>query len=449
VFSPDYRTALAKVPATGGTPTPVTTLNAAVGDGGHRYPTFLPDGRHFLFRSDRGGKTAIVAASIDSRETKDIPIDTSGGVQFVPPGFLIYVRNATVVAQRFDPDRLEVSGEPMTIAKASTDASYAQGARMSASNTGVLVISNPVGYDYQLAMFDRSGKLAGTLGPMRTRVAVGQYPRISPDGKRVAVQQFDPKEQNQDLWIGDLASGSFDRFTTNPAQEQMPVWTPDGRSLITATSRGANVNGAWALTIAGGEEQLLLKGTIFPSDVSPDGKWLVFLQRGEATRSDIGILPLSGGRAAGEPRAIVNSAANEVDATLSPDGKWLAYESDLRGEDEVYVRSFAPDGTVSEATLVTNTGGEQPAWSRDGRELYYIDSSAGYASARIMAVPVTTTGGAFRFGAAMLRLRASVFPIRTNVIRDYDVGPDGRFVIGTATVDSRVVPANIVINWNR
>ena len=146
VFSPDYRTALVKVSATGGTPTPAATLNAAVGDTGHRYPTFLPDGRHFLFRSDRGGKTGIVAASIDSKETKDIPIETTGGVQFVPPDFLIYVRNGSVVSQRFDPDRLEVSGEPATIAPASTEANYALGARVSASHNGVLVIQNPVAY---------------------------------------------------------------------------------------------------------------------------------------------------------------------------------------------------------------------------------------------------------------------------------------------------------------
>jgi Tol biopolymer transport system component len=282
---------------------------------------------------------------------------------------------------------------------------------------------------------------------MRSRVTVGEVPRISPDGKRVAVQRFDPKEQNQDLWIGDLARGSFDRFTTNPAQEQMPLWTPDGRTLLTTTWRNANVGGIYALPIAGGEDRLLVKGTVFPSDVSPDGKWLVFLQRGDATRTDIAVLPLSGGRAAGEPHAIVNSAANEQDATLSPDGKWLAYESDLTGEYEIYVRSFAANGTVGDAVRVTTGGANQPAWSRDGRELYYIDSSAGNASARMMAVPVTAAAGALKFGAPVLRFKASMLPTRTFVVRDYDVGPDGRFVVGTATVDSRVVPAHVVLNW--
>jgi Tol biopolymer transport system component len=158
------------------------------------------------------------------------------------------------------------------------------------------------------------------------------------------------------------------------------------------------------------------------------------------------VQPLSGGLPSGDPKVVANSEANEVDAQLSPDGKWLTYMSDITGTNEVYVRAFLSDGTVGEARSATSGGGEQPAWSRDGRELYYIDPSSGYGAARFMAMSVTS-GGTLTFGAPALRFTAPILPTISHVVREYDVAPDGRFIVGAATVDAREPPAMVVVNW--
>jgi len=447
VFSPDFRSPLFRVSADSGARLPVTRIEVAQGDSGHRYPAFLPDGRHFLYVAYRTNGAAVMVGSVDSTDTK-VLLPDFGPAIYARPGWLIYIKNGTMVAHAFDADRLELSGEAVRIAAAPLGGNWAQGARASVSDTGVLVVQPSPQYDYQLVWYDRAGRQAGTVGPVR-KVHVAEFPRISPDGKRVVVQRFDPATQNQDLWIGDLARGTFDRFTTNPSQEQLAFWSLDGKNIFCTTSRDG-VNGIYRLPVGGGDERLMVKGTVFPSDTSPDGKWFFFNQRGETTRSDLWVQAASDDAAAAKTRparAIIHSEADEFHAQVSPDGRWLAYTSDVTGPAEVYVRRLAADGTVSDATRVSTGGGVQPRWSRDGRELFFVNAAQGYLSAQLMVVPVRGGGTSFEFGAVTPLFKVRMLPIQS-VIRDYDVSLDGqRFLIGTAVGDAKATPATIVLNW--
>ena len=440
VFSPDYRTSLRKVKATSGEAT-VTTP-----DGDHRYPSFLPDGRHFLYSQ---GQRVAVGSIDDPTMRKFVLEDSTGGAVYAKPGVLLYVRNGKVVAQPFDTGTLELSGQPTPIATASATAPWAS-ARVSVSDSGVIAVQSPLGYDYQLAWFDRTGKPDGLLGPARHQVTVSESPRVSPDGRHAAVQRAEAKNvvSGRDLWIGDLArGGTFDRLTTNENFQQLPVWSYDSREIICSTNRQGGAGGIYSVLINGGEKTLLIAGTLFPSDVTPDGKWLIYAQRGETTRNDIWMLPLADGRAGGDPHVVVNSPGDDVHARVSPNGRWMAYSSDVSGVNEIYVRSLTPAGQAGEPIRVSSGGGSRPVWARDGRELYYTTAIAGDLRVQMMAVPVRTGGTAFEFDAAVPRFKVAIPEQAVPVVSDYDVTPDGRFLVGTGTPDVRTPPGTIILNW--
>ena len=177
-------------------------------------------------------------------------------------------------------------------------------------------------------------------------------------------------------------------------------------------------------------------------------QWLFFMQRGPTTRLDVWALPLGDGSGpAGKPRVVLNSEFDEIQPEVSGNGRWIAYVSDLTGAQEVYVRPLTSDASVGEAVRVSTGGGAQPCWSRDGRELYFVSAPQGYSSAQMMAVPVKAQPtGAVEFGAAVPLFKAHMLPI-TTLLSDYDVAPDGRFLVGTATSDPRAMPAAIILNW--
>ncbi len=451
VFSPDYRSPLFRVAATGGERVPATQLDQARGDFDHRYPSFLPDGRHYLYFAGRNqGGPAVLLGAVDSKDLKSIKelIRDSAPAVYVRPGWLLYVRNGALVAHAFDSDRLELTGDPVPAAAGSTTPRVA-GGLVSASDNGVLVIQNGQAYDYQLTWFDRSGKPVGTVGPVMA-VMGPQFPRISPDGKRVLVQRFNEQSRNSDLWIGDLARGAFDRFTSHPALEQLSLWSTDGRSVICSTVRNG-IGGIYQLPLAGGDERLMLKGTVFAGGLSPDGKLLFYYQRGERTRSDIWVLPLarqqssSGG---GQPSPVLNSEFEELQPQVSPNGRWLAYVSDVTGVSEIYVRPLTTDGKVGEAVRVSSSGGLQPRWAGNGRELTFLTVPRGFSAARMMAVPVNPNDATFEFGSPSTLFTVRMLPFPQSTSRDYDVSPDGqRFLIGSVVNEARTTPVTIVLNW--
>jgi serine/threonine protein kinase/Tol biopolymer transport system component len=439
VFSPDFNMPLYRVAATGGERVPVTLPNTNA-----RYPSFLPDGRHFLYYSTgggTGGPAFTSVGSIDSMEVRRLLPDAPA--VYARPGRLLYNRNGMLVAQAFDAERLELRGEAQSVAAGPAAANAALGGRFSVSDNGVLVVQDPPMFDYQLTWFDRAGKKVGTLGSV-LRVAAPQLPRLSPDGRRVVVQRFD---RRQELWIGDVTRSTFDRFTT--VFSQLAFWSPDGRSVVYNATRDA-VQGIYQLPLAGGGERLLLQGTVFPSSETVDGKWLFFAQTGERTRMDIWALPLSSVAPQGgipQPRPVVNSEFDEQQPQVSPDGRWLAYMSDVTGRFEIYVRPLTADATAGEATRVSISGGIQPSWGRNGRELFYVDTTRGTSAADMMTVPVRAGGPTFESGAAVSLFKVPMAPTQL-IGRDYDVTPDGqRFLVGTRIDGAPATPVTIVLNW--
>jgi serine/threonine protein kinase len=422
VFAPDYRAALMQVSAQGGEPKPVAMRFDDQTAESHRYPDFLPDGRHFLFRRDPKG---IWVGSLDSPETRQVLVEVTPFV-YAQPGWLVFVRNDALVAQAFDAAKIAFSGEPIPIITGQKNAGTL---RFSVSDNGVLIWQGQWERDYQLVWFGRDGKETGTVdAPMK--VSIGEDLSISPDGKRLAVKR------NQNLWVVELEKGTALRITSTFSQ--MPVWSPDG-------SRIAYSEGTSGLTVraanGSGDAEGLLAGANFPSAWSPDGRFIIFVRRGVKTRMDIYALPLFGDR---KEYLILNSPFNEQTPAFSPDGRWLAYTSDETGNYEIYVQSFSADGKLAaDKQRVSTNGGTYPVWRRDGSELFFVAPDG-----QMMSSAVKTGGTEFQFGAPKPLFKTRMLAWITN-FHEYDVSPDGqRFLIGTLVGEPKAPPPTVILNWS-
>lgn len=429
IFVPDYRTTLMQVSAQGGEAKPVA-MNDARGDSErHRYPYFLPDGRSFLVYREQKG---IWAGSLDSLESKEIVSNESMSdhMPFIyAQGYLVALRNDTLVAQAFDAKQLTITGEQVPVITGSRNDTG--GRRFSVSDNGTLLWQGLWQRDYQFTWFDRTGKQIATVGEP-TKVSVGQDPHISPDGKRLAVKK------DFTLWTIDLANGTPQRLTTTFAQN--PIWSPDGSRIVYSGPSGTvgglsikNANGS-------GESESLLAGANFPRCWTPDGRFLLFLRRGAKTRLDIYVLPMFGER---KEYLLLDSPFNEIAAQISPDGRWLAYQTDESGENEIYVQSFTSDGKLGgDKKRVSTNGGRLPIWRRDGSELFFSTSDG-----TLMTIAVKTGGTEFQFDVAKPLFKARMLMWIGNV-HEYDVSPDGqRFLVGTLIGEPTASPPTVILNW--
>ena len=452
VFNPDYGEGLFQVAATGG---PATKLRAP-GQG----PCFLPNGRQFIYNKNG----SVFVGSLDADTDLPLPGVTNRVFYAAHPagapalaggatGWLLFVKNAELMAQPFDAVRVALAGEPIRVA---TDAAASDGlseARrfVSVSDTGVMVLMTPQARDYQLLWVDRAGKRLGTLGPV-TKSTVPSAPSISPDGTHVVMQRRNQKTPGQDIWVSDLSRGTLDRVTTGATNSQLPVWSSDGRHVFFQTVRDG-VSGIYRVGANGGDEQLVLKGTVFPGYMSPDGRFLLYWLRGQSTRMDVWALPMADDHSptAGrrEPFPLLNSQFDETGATLSPDGRWLAYQSDVTGSEEVYVRRFAADeGTLGEPLRISIGSGSRPRWRGDGTELFYLAAPQSGTRVQMMAVSIKTGGAALQVAAPTELFTTRMLP--GPVMRDYDATRDGRrFLVGTILdASSATRPSSIVVlNW--
>lgn len=435
VFAPDYRATLLQVPVLGGEPKPVAMNIESNAAERHRFPYFLPDGRHFLFLREQKG---VWAGSLDSPDIKLVS-DFTAAVAYAPPGWLIFLQNEALVAQAFNPDKLTVVGESIPIVTGTKGNSNVR--RFSVSDNGVLILQGGWQRDYQLVWLDRTGKQTGVIGgPIRA--GVGQSPMLSPDGKRLVVRRQmstgstgSTPGAGSNLWVVDLEKGTELRITSSFSQ--MPVWSPDGTRI--AFNNGNNI--AVIAANGSGEAETFIQRTAFPASWSPDGRFILFMERGVKTRMDLWAMPMFGD---GKEFVLSNSPFDEQNPQLSPDGRWLAYSSDETGSPQIYVQSFSADGKLgADKKPVSTKGGKLPIWRRDGGELFFMADDG-----QVMASAVKTSGAEFQFEAPKPLFKIRTLALEGAIYHEYDISPDGqRFLIGTVIGDTNAPNPTLILNW--
>ena len=375
LFTPAGEGPIYRVPAGGGEPQPVTTLDSTRHETGHRFPCFLPDGRHFLFSvlPGRQGTIDIDLGSLDSPRRTHLFSALSGAV-YAPPGDLVFVKTQTLVAQGFDARGLRTVGDPVSLGDVPSASSYTGARLATASTTGALAYVNGRAVNTSLVWTDRAGKRLGTV-----RVPAARYTAVtlSPDSRRAMVTRASSPNES-DLWLVDLERATTTRFTFGPSQNGGALWSPDGSRIAFESDR----DGPWNFYIksvsgAAPEEPLLRSSAMIkhPTWWSHDGRFIVFEQLDAKTGWDLWMIPMDGDHT---PRPFLRTPFNERFGSLSPDGRWMAYTSDESGRSEVYVQSFPSPGSKYQ---VSTGGGFGVVWRQDGKEIAFggTDGLSSYA----------------------------------------------------------------------
>ena len=430
LFTPTPASAIARVPASGGTPTAVTTLDQKAGDVIHRSPFFLPDGKHFLYvavAARPGGTTprAVYVGSIDEPGGTPRLVTDSGSTAKYAEGYLVFLRENALVAQPFDPVSFTLSGVPHTIAD-QVELSGVASASFGFSQTGALIYQ-AMGDGSQLAWVDRQGRMLDSVGEP------GRYGdlELSPDGRQAAVSVLDSSLNTRDVWIVDLARGVRTRLTTDRAEDVAPVWSADGTRIVFASNRTGHFElYEKAASGIGSDEPLEgAEGEGYPSSWASDGTLLFWTFLGR----DTGIMRLLPKTNATE-RWLGGPVSQ---ATLSRDGKWALYISPESGRPEVFVTGYPSHDW---RTQVSIAGGTAPRWRADGRESYYISRDN-----KLMAAAMTPRGNRLDVGEAQ-----ALFEVRP-VSRGYFYAPaaDGeRFLINTLRDAGVAASLTLVQNWS-
>jgi Tol biopolymer transport system component len=426
VFAPRIDTPLYRVRATGGTPTPLTTLDAGRGEGAHMRPLFLPDGRHFVFVVIGGEAPGSYVASLDSAERTRISAEALA-LGFSPPDFLFFVRDRTLMVQRLDLERFTLLGQPMRVADG-VDRLGPSGA-FAVSATATLVYLQGSRVITQPTWFHRNGTTAGTLGPPAAYVNVA----LSPDGEQAAADRFD---LTPGIWLFHRARSTATRATFGGVYESTPVWSPDADAFVFAAARDTPPNLYVKRLGVPGEEERLFRNPfqMFPQSWSRDGRFIAYVTVHPKTRSDIWLFPTTGDRT---PAPFLQTEFSERNARISPDGRWMAYSSNESGSDGVYVTRFPQAGAK---WSVSPKGGSFPIWRRDGRELFYRAPDG-----QLMAVPIAE-GAEFQPGVAVPLFNPPAAVGALGLGSFYDVAPDGRFLINVF-VERMSPPATVVLYW--
>jgi Tol biopolymer transport system component len=422
-----------RVSSAGGQAAQVLALDETRNEIEHSFPQFLPDGNHFLYYSWNGSPSSaeIYVASLDGKDRKGLIQNDSNAV-FTAPGYLLFARETTLMAQRFDASKLELTGEAVPVLENVTFSANIAYSNFSVSDNGTLVFWSGTNTGRQLAWFDRSGKQISTVGP----AALYNDVVMSPDQKKAAVQKIDGG--NSDIWIIDLVRGLPVRFTFNAASDDDPTWSSDGSYVVFTSDRNNGSRQLYKKIASGAGNEELLGDT--PSittdgcDLSSDGKYILFETTGEKTGGDVWVLPLEGDKKA---YPLLQSEFNEFHAHFSPDGRWFAYSSAESGKPEVYIQSFPPAGGKWQ---VSTNGGAQPQWRRDGKELFYVATDR-----KLMAVDIKL-GTSFEMGtpAALFQTQVAGFAAPNR----YAVSPDGqRFLINSTIQDASPTPLTVILNW--
>ena len=416
-----------RVAAEGGIP------QAAVGpDAGRKetqvgWPEFLPDGKHFLYMAtgEKAEENVYRIGSLESGESKRLaPAQTL--VTYGPPGYLLFVRDRTLVAQPFDPKALKTTGEPIPLAEhIGTDSAGL--ARFSVSRDGILVYRTGETGN-RLLWVDRSGK----EGDAVSDGGESRDPAFAPGGDRLAFDFADPRSGKTDIWIRDLRRNVSSRFTFSKGPAANPIWSPDGRRVVYTVGTDLVEKAVEGQ----GEETVLLKSEEgkSPADWSRDGRFVAYASLAKETGWDIWILPMSGDR---KPFPFVKTTFEEYNPAFSPDGRFLAFQSNESGRVEVYVQSFPGPGGKWQ---VSTSGGAEPHWRADGKELLYRTLDQ-----KLMSVDVQT-GGSFAAGAPrpLFQGRFDMTPTRNRILPTAD---GKRFLTVAPLGREAMTPTTVVLNW--
>jgi len=429
LFSPDFRSPIYRVQASGGTPVTITRIDQSKHTS-HRWPYALPDGKHFLYlavnhQSPRDENDALYYASLDGKE--NVRLRTAFTNPEYAAGFLLYVRDGALLAQAFDLSTGRLKEEEQLVANAVTEDGTTWRAVSTVSANGVLAYVSGAQLQSQLGWYDRTGKQLGTVGEKFGALNIGDRElRLSPSGDRVALSIQAPVP---DIWVLDVARGGRTRLTFGPIGNTAPVWSPDGKCI----AYESDIKDGFAIMrrpAVGGPEETLLSGAdqVFPQDWSSDGKYLLYVKGARGTHEEIWVLPLFGDR---KPFQLVPSGAYmSLAAQFSPDMRWVSYSSDESGRQEVYIVPFHGAGKWE----VSTSGGFSPEWRNDGKELFYLGLNGS-----LMAVPVATEGQELKLGTPQ--------PLfRTNTV-SYDVASGGMKFLLDLVGGQGSKPITLVTNW--
>lgn len=431
----DAASGLWRVAATGGEPELLTRPDRGKGELDHFWPEALPNGRGVLF-------TTVFAGSIDSAQiavfdltsrTSKVLVRGGSDAIYVPTGHLLYGAKGALYAVPFDAERLEVRGAAVKVLEpVAITPEGAVNVSLSSAGTLTYVRTDNRQDDRTLVWVSRQGREDPIAAPVRPYV----YPRLSPDGARVAVEIWD---QNRDIWVWDLARETLIRVTEDPGRDGFPLWTPDGRRLMFGSAQSGATNLFWRQADGTGAVNRFTKsqGIQFPYSISPDGTKMVIREDNPKTGLDISVVSMNG---ASGTTPLIRTPFNEQNAEVSPNGQWLAYQSNESGQDEIYVRPFP--NINSGRWQVSTAGGTRPVWSPNGRELFYLAPN-GLSSVAV------TTNGSFAAGRPIRLIESRYFAETAFIGRTYDVSRDGqRFLMikrSSSTVDPEIVA---VQHWN-
>ena len=422
---------LLRASTAGGSASPLFALDAARKESGQTDPVFLPDGNHVIYFSV-ASEMGVAFASMDGSVRKFLFPQQNSPADYAPDpsgdgGWLLYNARGTLMASRFDPATGDMSGEPVHLAD-----EVVGGPSFSVSNNGVLTFRRSVGQlRRELAWVTRDGKQTGLLG--EASPGVPARPELSPDGTTVAVARR--VDSGTDIYLESVSGGTPTRFTFEPGEDGFPVWSLDGQRLYYASMRDNRSHLIERPANGLGAERVLLRpeGRVVPVSISRDGAWLV-VRSGGAGQQSISFLSLADGKNVRLPEE-----ASVLNATISPDGRLVAYDMTLGSNFDVFVRGVPREvngSAVDAKRQISTGGGSQPMWSRDGKEIFYLSLDR----TTIVSVPVETAGGVFRTGTPR-----TLFKLGEEAT--FDVTADGQRFLVNRTVSVTDPPVSVVINW--
>jgi Tol biopolymer transport system component len=425
VFARSTRSGLSRVSAATGVVTPLLDLRA--GEHSYRWPAFLPDNEHFLFHVRGAEGRGVYLGRLGSHEVTQV-LDDAPYAAIYSAGFLLTVREGTLLAYPFDADQRRIASDAVRVTD-NVGGSTTLRASFAASPAGVLAYAGPLSTLSRLQWVDRAGRPVGEPSEVSDYVNF----RASPDGRTIAVTRVDAMSDTTDIWRWDVALNTQTLFTTDPGTDTSPVWSPDGREIMFRSDRAG---GAFPFVrpASGGERERQVASieTLFLTDRTADGR-LVFHGSVSGTSYDVGMVAPSAGA---KVEYVAASGSTEMDGRVSPNGRWLAYSSDESRRMQVYLKPL-PDGG---ALVVSTNGGSEPHWRRDGRELFYLA-----ADRTIMSVSIDADGHP---GVAQPLFRTDVLFPGSIYRMNYDVNADGtRFLVNTPIAGTAASPITVVVNW--